>query len=147
MNWTRREFVWSVAGLAAAADVNLEPARAAAAINLETAGLESLLANSNAERSADVRVEVPIFVESGERVSVSVATTLPDVESISLIVEKNTRPWAVTFNVAAPMESAIRTQIRVEKSSDIIALVRTRGSEKSYYASADVIVTSADGCP
>ena len=145
MRWSRRA-VLRYAGLTGiSAVVGSRLAVAQAPIDLSP--LAGVLRGAKPELSGAIKIGLPVFAEAGARVPVSVTTDLPDVEAISLFVERNGEPWAATFRFERPATAHIRTQLRVESTGDVIALVKTRNPDKFFYAHADVIVNSPDGCP
>lgn len=94
--------------------------------------------------SEQISLELPVFAESSTTVPVSVKTTLPKVEQIALLVARNKFPLVVVVQVAASLEPYLATHIVVERSSDVIALVRT--VDGLYMTMADVVIQSNDGC-
>ena len=143
MRWTRRKVLCWIAGANAASFANLGPLLAQSS---GASTLEERLKGIRPERTDDITLDVPVFAEAGDRVPVSLTTQLKDVDAISFLVERGVQPWAATFRIEPPAVPMIRTQLRLEKSSEIIALVRTRNPTKYFYTSIDVIVTNADGC-
>jgi sulfur-oxidizing protein SoxY len=86
---------------------------------------------------------LPEIAENGAMVPVEVTTTLPNVESISILVEKNPNPLAATFMLGSDTNGTIATRVKMSKTSDVIALVRSDG--KLYTARKEVKVT-VGGC-
>jgi sulfur-oxidizing protein SoxY len=145
MRWSRRGYF----GLLGCAIVTaLAGGRKAFAAGVPAADkFSSLFGDLKPEQSADIEIDLPVFAEAGARVPISVRTTLPNVDTISLLVEKNPQPLAASFRIAPPAAAAIQTQLRIATSCDVIALVKTRDPEGYFYASADVVIRSADSCP
>ena len=83
------------------------------------------------------------MAENGAVVPVSVATTLPGVRSISLVVANNPRPLAAHFELSDEMQAAIACRIKMAETSDLTAVVRT--GDGLFSASAVVKVTLG-GC-
>jgi sulfur-oxidizing protein SoxY len=146
MHWSRREFLgWASASAVAAGANGL--ALASGAAELDVAALAQWMGGIRPESSARISLDLPVFAEAGARVPLSVMTDLPNVDSISLFVDRNARPWAATFRLAQPATPSVRTQLRIESSSNVVAVVRTSDPVGHFYASADVIVTTTDSCP
>ena len=145
MRWTRRKVLCWIAAANAASFASIG-ALFAQSTGTDASTLEERLKGIKPEKTNDITLDVPVFAEAGDRVPVSLTTRLKDVDTISFLVEKSAQPWAATFRIEPPAVPMIRTQLRLEKSSEIIALVRTRNPTKYFYASIDVIVTNADGC-
>jgi sulfur-oxidizing protein SoxY len=66
-----------------------------------------------------------------------------NVESISIISEKNPTPLVASFNMGAKTEGHISTRIKMGQSSNVIAVVKSGG--KLYSARKEVKVTIG-GC-
>ena len=93
--------------------------------------------------SSAVVLQVPDTAENGAVVPVSVQTSLPKVESISIFVQDNPTPLAASFELEPGMEADVSTRIKMAKSSTVIAVVKADG--KLYTTRKDVKVT-VGGC-
>lgn len=93
--------------------------------------------------SSDITVTAPDIAENGAVVSVKVATTLPDVESISIYVPVNTFPLSASYILSDKMETSISGRIKMAKTTDVVAIVKSNG--KLYTAKKAVKVTLG-GC-
>ena len=60
----------------------------------------ALFGSSGLTASKDITIKAPPIAENGAVVNVAVQSTLANVESISLFVEKNGSPLAISFNLA-----------------------------------------------
>lgn len=95
------------------------------------------------EPSGDIEIKAPDIAENGAVVPVTVSTGLKGVESISLVVEGNGTPLAASFVLSAAAEPNVSTRIKMGKTSNVIALVKSGG--KVYSARKEVKVTIG-GC-
>lgn len=145
MRLSRRALLRYSGGTAISATFAHRFAHAETAVDLSS--LSKMLGGAKPELSTAIKIGLPVFAEAGARVPVSVTAELPGVESISLFVEKNSEPWAATFRLKPPAAAHVQTQLHVESTGEVIALVKTRNPDKFFYAHADVIVNSQDGCP
>ncbi len=93
--------------------------------------------------SPDIMLKAPDIAENGAVVPVTVSSTLPGVETISLFVEDNPTPLAVEFMLPPGTDADISTRIRMGKTSKITAVVKAEG--KLYSAVKEVKVTIG-GC-
>ncbi len=154
MNPQRRSFLGaSLAGttLALAAGAGLLtpravlaawPADAFSAKSVDLA-LDALLGKAQAAGSDKVSVKAPDIAENGAVVSVTVETTLPGVESISILARDNTQPLTSSFLLADTTDGFVTTRIKMRKTSDVIAVVKA--GDKVYSAKKEVKVTLG-GC-
>ena len=105
--------------------------------------ITTLLGNTALTESKDIKLKTPAIAENGAVVNVTVNTKLPDVDSISILVEKNAMPLAVTFDLSARTKPYVKTRVKVAKTSGVMAVVRSGG--KLYSARREVKVTLG-GC-
>ena len=138
-----------VAGVAAAAGL-LTPQMVLAAWPkgaFESKGVDSavksLMGSSALTASGDISIKAPPIAENGAVVNIAVSTKLKNVDSISILVEKNATPLTSSFNLAPVTEAFIKTRVKVAKTSSVIAVVKSGG--KLYSAGREVKVTIG-GC-
>ena len=118
------------------------PAKAFKAKKMDVA-MNALTGKGRPVTSADIKVEAPDIAENGAVVSVKVSTTLPKVESISIYVPVNAFPLSASYILSNQMETAITGRIKMAKTADIVAIVKSNG--KLYTAKKGVKVTLG-GC-
>ncbi|RLA18004.1 MAG: thiosulfate oxidation carrier protein SoxY [Gammaproteobacteria bacterium] len=108
-----------------------------------SSAIELLEQGLAAEESKNIKIKAPKLAENGSIVWIEISTTLENVESISILVEKNPTPLAAKFVLAPGTEAYIYTRIKMRESSPVIALVKADG--KLYSASRNIKVTLG-GC-
>ncbi len=104
--------------------------------------LKALGAASPAE-SKDVQVTGPDIAENGAVVPVGVASTLPNVSMVAILVEKNPNALAASFMLPADTEANVQTRIKMGQTSNIYALVKS--GDKFFMATKEIKVTLG-GC-
>lgn len=155
MNHSRRVFLKGVASagvisLAAAAGL-LRPARALAnvwpteAFDSETVdgALNALFETTESSPSEAIMIKAPDIAENGAVVPITVETEMANVESITIIAQKNPAPLSAKFDLAANAKPYVSTRIKMGETSNVTALVKADG--KLYSASKEVKVTIG-GC-
>ena len=105
--------------------------------------VKSLLGSSDLTASGDISIKAPPIAENGAVVNIAVSTSLKNVDSISILVEKNAQPLTSSFKLASVTEPFIKTRVKVAKTSSVIAVVKSGG--KLYSAGREVKVTIG-GC-
>lgn len=105
--------------------------------------LAALFVDGEPTPSDQVTLRVPEIADNGAVVPVEIKTTLEDVESISIVVEKNPRPLAATFELMSRALPEISSRIKMAETSRVMAVVKTESG--IYSASKDVKVTIG-GC-
>jgi sulfur-oxidizing protein SoxY len=96
-----------------------------------------------AESSDKVKLDAPEIAENGAVVPIAVATTLPDVTSISFFVSENPNALAASYVIPAGTVPAIANRLKMAKTCNVIAIVESSG--KLFSATKEVKVT-VGGC-
>ncbi len=105
--------------------------------------LDGLMGSHQLEGSDKISIRAPDIAENGAVVPVSVTSSIADVESISIIAEKNATPLTASFILGKGTEADVSTRIKMGKTSSIIAVVKAGG--KLYSTGKEVKVTIG-GC-
>jgi sulfur-oxidizing protein SoxY len=138
----------AVAGLLASA--GLLPRAALAAWNQgafeakSVADVMKALGSSAPSESKDVSLTAPDIAENGAVVPFTIATTLPNVKQMLLLVEKNPSTLVARFDVADTVEPNFATRAKMGQSSDVYAVAITADG-KAHFAKKEVKVTLG-GC-
>jgi sulfur-oxidizing protein SoxY len=138
---TRREVLAGGAGLAAA--LAARPARADA--GKTQAAIRAFTGDAEVRRGR-VKLDIPVLVESGNSVPVSVNVDSPmtaadHVKRIALFTEKNPLPDVARFHLGPRAgRASVATRIRLADSQTVTAIAEL--SDGSYWSHAtDVIIT------
>ncbi len=94
--------------------------------------------------STAVTLTAPDVAENGAVVPLALASTLPNVKQLVLLVEKNPNALVAVFNVTPQVEANFATRAKMGESSDVYAVAITADS-KAHYAKKAVTVTLG-GC-
>ena len=105
--------------------------------------MKALGAGAPAE-SKDVTLTAPDIAENGAVVPLVIASTLPDVKQLVLLVEKNPSALVATFKVTPDVEANFSTRTKMGESSDVYAVAITADG-KAHYTKKEVKVTLG-GC-
>ncbi len=89
-----------------------------------------------------ITLKAPPIAENGAEVGVTVSTSLPNVDAISIFVEKNNSPLTGTFLLRGA-NPFVRTRIKVGKSSNVVAVVRSNGR---LFSTKRMIKVTIGGC-
>ena len=102
----------------------------------------SAIAGGAGEASSDIKIKAPDIAENGAVVPVTVSTGMA-AESISLFASNNGTPLTSSYNLGEGATGYVSTRIKMAKTSDVVALVKSDG--KLYSAKKEVKVTIG-GC-
>jgi sulfur-oxidizing protein SoxY len=105
--------------------------------------IKSLYGSADISNEKVIDLDVPFQAENGAVVPITVSTALPNVESISIVVEKNPVPLIASVNLSNGARGYFKARMKMAESSEIKVYVKT--SDKLYLASQLVKVT-VGGC-
>ena len=159
-NESRRQVLKAMgAGVALLAAPRLARAQGATAVTA-AAGVQWNAAAFNAQSVADAlkalgagtpapTAEVawgatPEIAENGAVVPVNVTSKLPGTEAIAILIDKNPNKLAAHFHFLPGAEPAVSTRVKISESSNVYALVKTKGDK--YYMAVREIKVTLGGC-
>jgi sulfur-oxidizing protein SoxY len=105
--------------------------------------LKELFGGANIQESSLIQIKAPEIAENGAVVPVSVQSSLPNVESVNILVDKNPRPLAAQFLMRPTNRSNIATRLKLAESSKVIAVIKSDGK---LYSSTKQIKVTIGGC-
>lgn len=154
MNRQRRQVLRTGGGLTLAALVSaagwLRPGEALAEWNkaaFETQSMDATmkaLGGGTPAQSKDITFfQTPDIAENGAVVPIGITSTIPNTQSIAILVEKNPNMLAAVFDIPQGTEPSLSTRIKMGQTSNVYALVKADG--KYYVASKEIKVTLG-GC-
>lgn len=152
MNTTRRHMLKAAAsaglvGTAIAAGL-LKPGQAFADWNsagftaTKPADALAAIGATGATESKDIQVKAPDIAENGAVVPVEVSTTLPNIESIAILGEKNANPLVAQYALT-DFDGFLSTRMKLGQTANVRVIVKAGG--KIYTAAKEVKVT-VGGC-
>ena len=94
--------------------------------------------------SKDVTLTAPDIAENGAVVPMAVASTLPGVKHLLVLVEKNPNALVAKFDVSEALEPAFSTRAKMGQTSNVYAVAITSDG-KAFYSKKEVKVTLG-GC-
>jgi sulfur-oxidizing protein SoxY len=132
------------------ATVSMLPALAQAAYNRSAfdaknmAELMKALGAGSPTESKDVTVTGPDIAENGAVVPIGVATALPGVKRMLVLVEKNPMILSAMFDVTDAVEPSFSIRVKMAQSSNVYA-VAMMNDGRVFFAQREVKVTLG-GC-
>jgi sulfur-oxidizing protein SoxY len=118
------------------------PKQAFAAEEMDAA-IQAITGMASATPSDKIMVRTPDIAENGAVVSVTVQHSLPNAETISILVPENNNKLAASYKLSDQINSFVTGRIKMRKTSDVIAVVKADG--KLYSGKGHVKVTLG-GC-
>ena len=148
---TRRDMLSSSVSVATLlATVGMLPAWAQAAYNRSAfdatnmAELMKALGAGSPTESKDVIVTGPDIFENGAVVPIGVATALPGVKRMLVLVEKNPMILSAMFDVTDAVEPSFSIRVKMAQSSNVVAVAMTNDG-RVLFAKKEINVTLG-GC-
>ena len=101
------------------------------------------LGGTSASISKDIVINAPDIAENGAVVPVNASCSLPNVQQISILVEKNPNALCGSFNILPGTEAYVSTRVKMAQTSNVHVLAKVDG--KWLVATKEVKVTLG-GC-
>ncbi len=105
--------------------------------------LAAMGAMSPENNSVFIHLTVPEIAENGAIVPVTVVSSLPKVEQISIFVDKNPNVMAANFIFPEGTEYMVTTRVKMGQTANVVALVKADGK---FYRTAKEVKVTAGGC-
>jgi sulfur-oxidizing protein SoxY len=86
---------------------------------------------------------IPDVVENGAFVPVTISSSLPRTQEISLVVESNPYPLVAQFTIAEDTEAFVSTRIKMAASGRVYALIK---ADDKVYSSFKQTSVTIGGC-
>jgi len=106
--------------------------------------LSSLLGGSSTAESSDINIKAPDIAENGAVVPITISTGMA-AESISILIEKNPSPLACTYALGGSTLGFVSTRVKMGKTSDLIAVVKSGGKLHSAKKTVKVTIGGCGG--
>ena len=105
--------------------------------------LDELYGTNTVADSDKVSIKSPAIAENGAVVPITIKTSLPNVESISILVKNNPNPLVARFNLGPTSKGKVNTRIKIGESSDVVAVVQSNGK---LYRTTNYVKVTIGGC-
>lgn len=105
--------------------------------------LRELVGNDRLTESADISLTIPDLAENGAVVPVTVASTLPGIESIFLLVDKNPSALVASFDLAENTQAYMKVNIKMAETAQVIAVLK---SGDTLYSASKKVKVVLNGC-
>ncbi len=93
--------------------------------------------------SADIKLKAPDIAENGAVVPITVSSSMSGVTQVAIVAAANPSPLTTSFDLTDASEPYVSTRIKLGKTGDVIAVMKSDG--KLYSAKKEVKVTIG-GC-
>lgn len=105
--------------------------------------LKALFGQDAVQDSDGIIVKGPEIAENGAVVPIKVTANIDNAQSIAIIVPENPAPMVASFDLQPDVVPEVSVRIKMGKTSDVIALVRSNGQ---VYRGAKEVKVTIGGC-
>ena len=105
--------------------------------------LSKLFGSAAITESGEIDLKTPDIAENGAVVPVSVSTSLANVQSINILVDKNPQPLACACDLTGVVEAYVSTRIKMGETSNVIAVVKTASG---IFSTKRIVKVTIGGC-
>ena len=105
--------------------------------------LTALFGTDQATPSSAITLSAPEIAENGAVVPLSVETTLENVQSVSIVVDKNPRPLAISFDIPPGTLPNVACRIKMGQTSQVMAVVKT---DSGLFSTSKEVKVTIGGC-
>lgn len=90
-----------------------------------------------------IEIKLPKITGNGAAVPITVSSSLQNIQSISILVEKNPIPLVAKFNLSAELDVFVSARIKMAETSNVIVLVETH---EGLYRAKEQVKVILGGC-
>ena len=105
--------------------------------------LKALFGEDGIQDSESIIVKGPEIAENGAVVPIKVTANMNDAQSIAILVPENPAPMVASFDLQPGVAPQVSVRIKMGKTSDAIALVRSNGQ---VYRGVKEVKVTIGGC-
>jgi sulfur-oxidizing protein SoxY len=142
MPHNRRTFLKNTALLTASAWLYTPSVHAQLADNFAPDVLDGV-AKSDIIDTDKIDIKLPKIAEKGAAVPITVSSSLDNIHTISLWVEKNPIPLVAIFRLSSQLEAFVSARLTMAETSDVVVLVETRDA---VYRAKEQVKIIIGGC-
>ena len=105
--------------------------------------LDKLFGKHEIVESKQIKLKLPRTAENGAVVPITITSSLKNVESIFILIEKNPVPLAARFNLTSEMETFVSARLKMAKTCDVIVIAKSAGN---YFSARQKVKVTIGGC-
>jgi sulfur-oxidizing protein SoxY len=105
--------------------------------------MNELFGTDQATPSSAISLDAPEIAENGAVVPITVETSLENVQSVSIVVDKNPRPLAISFDIPPGTLPNVACRIKMGQTSPVTAVVKT---DSGLFSASKEVKVTIGGC-
>ncbi|WP_333878133.1 thiosulfate oxidation carrier protein SoxY [Methylobacter sp.] len=105
--------------------------------------LKRLFKDQKIIESDKIDIRIPKTAENGAAVPITVTSSLNNVESIAILVEKNPIPLAAKFELSPDLAPFVSARLKIAESSAVAVIVET---DQGFFTASEKVIVTLGGC-
>lgn len=105
--------------------------------------LKRLFKDQQIIESDEIDIRISKMAENGADVPITVTSSLNNVESIAILIEKNPIPLAAKFELSPDLEPFVSARLKIAESSAVAVIVETN---EGFYTASKKVIVNPGGC-
>ncbi len=105
--------------------------------------LNQLFGNQKFIKTDKIQVKIPRIAENGAVVPIIITSNLENIETLTILVEKNPATLVAQFTLADETEAYVSARIKMAKTSNVIVIVK---AGENYYRKRKMVKVTIGGC-
>lgn len=90
-----------------------------------------------------IQVKIPKIAENGAVVPIIITSDLKNIETLTILVEKNPAPLVAQFTLLGESEAYVSARIKMAETSDVIVIAK---AGENYYSKRQMVKVTIGGC-
>jgi len=105
--------------------------------------ITQLFPDQELQKSDRISLKLPRTAENGSVVPITISSTIPDVDTIYILSEKNPVPLIAEFSIEPELETYLGARFKMQETCDVIAVLKAKGQ---YYQTRQKVKVTLGGC-
>lgn len=105
--------------------------------------LDELSKGAKINATEKISIQVPTIAENGAVVPITVTSSLNDVRSIYILVEKNPIPLSARFDLSPELDTFVSARLKMAETCDVIVIAQTN---EALYSAKEKVKVTIGGC-
>jgi len=105
--------------------------------------ITQLFPDQELQTSERIHLQLPNTAENGSVVPITISSTIPDVDTIYILSEKNPVPLIAEFSIEPELETYLGARFKMQETCDVIVVLKAKDQ---YYQTRQKVKVTLGGC-
>jgi len=105
--------------------------------------IAQLFPDQELQKSDRISLKLPRTAENGSVVPITISSTIPDVDAIYILSEKNPVPLIAEFSINPELETYLGARFKMQETCDVIVVLKAKDQ---YYQARQKVKVTLGGC-